>query len=54
MNNFTITNHGLKKSSSWQICHFWLLDMYILIKGYELEKHMYVLNDQRDYNDFLD
>jgi hypothetical protein len=30
------------------------MDMYILIKGYELERHMYFLNDQHDYNNIFD
>jgi len=28
----TMTNHGFKKGLSWLICHFLLLDMYILTK----------------------
>jgi hypothetical protein len=28
-----ITNHAFLRGSSWLVCHFWLMDMYILIKS---------------------
>jgi hypothetical protein len=48
-----ITNHGFLRGSSWLVCHFLLMNIYILTKGQWLEWHMYFFIDQLDYNDLV-
>jgi len=51
--DYTITNHDFLRGSSWLICHFLLLDMYILVKGQGFN-NIFVTIDQFNYNSLFD
>jgi hypothetical protein len=53
LDTYTTINHGFLRGSNSLLCHFLLMNMYILT-GQGLELHMYFLIDQLDYSGLFD